>query len=234
MRKVWWRCGQCDHSWETTVASRAGGTGCPACWNRRRGGHVQCRTAGALTRASRATGRGRVASKPEPARTRSAHARRAVIQDRLVVMRRLRARVAGARRGSRDRHPLPDVRTGSAADAGCLTAGDTRQGVPRSASRREAPLPSTSMPDFAHETFMTVAEVAAALRMNQQTIRNWIDAGQLPAVRIGRRVRVLSSDFAALIDNDARRPATGAPDSSHHVRAQQFWDGDWIPDTAVP
>ena len=37
MRKVWWRCGQCDHSWETTVASRAGGTGCPACWNRRRG-----------------------------------------------------------------------------------------------------------------------------------------------------------------------------------------------------
>ena len=90
------------------------------------------------------------------------------------------------------------------------------------------------MPDFANETFMTVAEVAAALRMNQQTIRNWIDAGQLPAVRIGRRVRVLRSDFAALIDNDARRPATGAPDSSHDVRAQQFWDGDWIPDTAVP
>ena len=90
------------------------------------------------------------------------------------------------------------------------------------------------MPDFANETFMTVAEVAAALRMNQQTIRNWIDAGQLPAVRIGRRVRVLRSDFAALIDNDARRPATGAPDPAHDVRAQQFWDGDWIPDTAVP
>ena len=37
MRKVWWRCGQCEHSWETTVASRAGATGCPAGWNRRRG-----------------------------------------------------------------------------------------------------------------------------------------------------------------------------------------------------
>jgi rubrerythrin len=37
MRKVGWRCGQCQHSWETTVASRAGGTGCPACWTRRRG-----------------------------------------------------------------------------------------------------------------------------------------------------------------------------------------------------
>lgn len=35
-RKVWWRCPRCDHAWETTVASRVGGTGCPACWNRRR------------------------------------------------------------------------------------------------------------------------------------------------------------------------------------------------------
>ena len=194
--------------------------------------HVQCRTAGALARASRATGRGRVASDPEPARTRSAHARGAVIQDGLVVVPRLRARVAGARRRSRDRHPLPDVRTESAADSGCLTAIRT-SGATRIARRREAATVD-SMPDFVNETFMTVAEVAAALRMNQQTIRNWIDAGQLPAVRIGRRVRVLSSDFAALIDNDARRPATGAPDSSHDVRAQQFWDGDWIPDTAVP
>jgi excisionase family DNA binding protein len=97
----------------------------------------------------------------------------------------------------------------------------------------EVRLPSTSMPDFADETFMTVAEVAAALRMNPQTIRNWIDAGQLPAVRIGRRVRILSSDFATLIANDVRRPATGALDSSHDVRAQQFWDGEWIPEIAL-
>jgi excisionase family DNA binding protein len=36
------------------------------------------------------------------------------------------------------------------------------------------------MPD----EFMTVAEVAAILKLNQQTIRNWIDTGFLPAVRI--------------------------------------------------
>ena len=37
-RRMWWRCGECGHSWEATVASRtAGGTGCPACWDRRRG-----------------------------------------------------------------------------------------------------------------------------------------------------------------------------------------------------
>jgi len=28
---------------------------------------------------------------------------------------------------------------------------------------------------------MTVAEVAALLKLNQQTIRNWIDGGTLPA-----------------------------------------------------
>jgi len=43
-------------------------------------------------------------------------------------------------------------------------------------------------------------EVADLLKLNQQTIRNWIDAGQLPAIRIGRRVRVLRSDLDRLID----------------------------------
>lgn len=33
-----------------------------------------------------------------------------------------------------------------------------------------------------------VPEVAAALKLKQQTIRNWIDAGTLPPVRLGRRV----------------------------------------------
>lgn len=29
--KVWWLCGACAHEWQTTVASRSTGTGCPAC-----------------------------------------------------------------------------------------------------------------------------------------------------------------------------------------------------------
>jgi hypothetical protein len=36
-RTVWWRCGVCGHDWEATVANRAAGTGCPACWQKRRG-----------------------------------------------------------------------------------------------------------------------------------------------------------------------------------------------------
>ena len=36
--------------------------------------------------------------------------------------------------------------------------------------------------------------------MKQQTTRNWIDSGCLPAIRIGRRVRVKRSDFDALLE----------------------------------
>jgi excisionase family DNA binding protein len=47
---------------------------------------------------------------------------------------------------------------------------------------------------------LTVAEVAAMLKLNQQTIRNWIDAGKLPYVRTGRSVRIKRSDFDRLIE----------------------------------
>ena len=63
---------------------------------------------------------------------------------------------------------------------------------------------------------MTVAEVASILKLNQQTIRNWVDAGKLPAVRLGRRVRIKRSDFDVLVQagssGDAsatRPPSTG-------------------------
>ncbi len=48
--------------------------------------------------------------------------------------------------------------------------------------------------------FMTVAQVAETLKLNQQTVRNWIDQGSLPAFRVGRRVRIRRSDFERLIE----------------------------------
>jgi excisionase family DNA binding protein len=51
-----------------------------------------------------------------------------------------------------------------------------------------------------HE-YLTVAEVAGILKLNQQTVRNWIDRGELPALRVGRRARILRSDFDALIED---------------------------------
>jgi len=39
------------------------------------------------------------------------------------------------------------------------------------------------------EAFLTVADVAERLKLNPQTVRNWIDRGELPAYHVGRRVR---------------------------------------------
>lgn len=55
---------------------------------------------------------------------------------------------------------------------------------------------------------MTVAEVATILKLNEQTVRSWIDAGFLPALRIGRRVRVKRSDFDALLEASYTGPKT--------------------------
>ena len=51
----------------------------------------------------------------------------------------------------------------------------------------------------APDTFLTVAEVAEILKLNQQTVRNWIDQGSLPALRVGRRVRIRRSDFERIL-----------------------------------
>lgn len=57
------------------------------------------------------------------------------------------------------------------------------------------------------DEYLTVAEIAGELKLNQQTIRNMIDRGQLRAVRVGeRRVRVLRSDLDRLLAEGATAP----------------------------
>jgi excisionase family DNA binding protein len=77
------------------------------------------------------------------------------------------------------------------------------------------------------DDFMTVAEVASILKLNQQTVRNWIEHGKLLALHIGRRVRIRRADFDALIQQSAisRREPEPAPPS--------IWDGE-IPLPVVP
>jgi excisionase family DNA binding protein len=48
------------------------------------------------------------------------------------------------------------------------------------------------------DTFLTVAEL---LKLNAQTVRNWIDRGELAAVRVGaRRVRVRESELDRFLE----------------------------------
>jgi excisionase family DNA binding protein len=49
------------------------------------------------------------------------------------------------------------------------------------------------------DEYLTVAEIAEHLKLNQQTLRNWIELGSLPAVRVGRRVRVRRADLDRIL-----------------------------------
>jgi excisionase family DNA binding protein len=70
-----------------------------------------------------------------------------------------------------------------------------------------------------------VAEVAATLKLNQQTVRNWIDQGSLPALRVGRRVRIKRSDFERILDErySGHKEPEPEPDGPS---ADDFWSGE--------
>jgi excisionase family DNA binding protein len=80
-------------------------------------------------------------------------------------------------------------------------------------------------PNEVEESYLTVAEVAEKLKLNQQTVRNWIDQGSLPALRVGRRVRIKRSDFERILEESysgATRTAANRPGPS----ADDFWGGE--------
>jgi excisionase family DNA binding protein len=79
--------------------------------------------------------------------------------------------------------------------------------------------------DLDPDEFLTVADVAATLKLNQQTVRNWIDQGSLPAFRVGRRVRIRRSDFQRILDESY----SGSPASANAAsgpNADDFWGGE--------
>ena len=84
-------------------------------------------------------------------------------------------------------------------------------------------------PPDATDEFLTVAEVAETLKLNQQTIRNWIIAGSLPALHVGRRVRVLRRDLDQLLavaeaSATSAQPGAGAgQDGEGWPDAEAFW-----------
>ncbi|WP_249010899.1 helix-turn-helix domain-containing protein [Conexibacter sp. DBS9H8] len=76
-----------------------------------------------------------------------------------------------------------------------------------------------------NEEFLTVAEVATLLKINEQTVRNWIDRGELSAVRAGRRVRIRRSALdQVLTEVSGARPAATEPVPAG-PSGDDFWGG---------
>jgi excisionase family DNA binding protein len=65
-----------------------------------------------------------------------------------------------------------------------------------------------TIPKPDREAFLTTDEVLAYLQVNLRTVYRLIDAGQLPAVRVGRQWRFRRTDIDAWLDQ--RPPAAGA------------------------
>jgi excisionase family DNA binding protein len=80
-------------------------------------------------------------------------------------------------------------------------------------------------PDL-EDSFLTVAEVAEVLKLNQQTVRNWIDQGSLPALRVGRRVRIKRSDFERILAESYSGGTAAA--SPAGPSAEDFWGGEAV------
>jgi excisionase family DNA binding protein len=92
-----------------------------------------------------------------------------------------------------------------------------------------------TLPD-PEDSFLTVAEVAEMLKLNQQTVRNWIDQGSLPALRVGRRVRIRRSDFERKLAEGYSGGAPPPPPASLQApssSAEDFWGGETV-GIAVP
>ena len=73
-----------------------------------------------------------------------------------------------------------------------------------------------------NDEYLTVNEIAEHLKLNPQTLRNWIDQGSLPAVRIGRRVRIRRADLDRILAQGTTVSVQPAPssDASADARAQ--------------
>ena len=61
-------------------------------------------------------------------------------------------------------------------------------------------------PGAAPVELLTVAEVATLMRLSKMTIYRLIDSGQLPAIRVGRSLRIPKTSVESFL-RDAGQPA---------------------------
>ncbi|MFT4264976.1 MAG: helix-turn-helix domain-containing protein [Nocardioides sp.] len=56
-------------------------------------------------------------------------------------------------------------------------------------------------PELAEAKFLTVAEVAAMMRVSKMTVYRLVHSGEMPAVRVGRSFRVREEDANEYLRN---------------------------------
>jgi len=63
----------------------------------------------------------------------------------------------------------------------------------------------SQQPETTNTRFLTVGEVAAALRVSNMTVYRLINAGELPAVRVGRSFRLREEDYDQFVAGQLTR-----------------------------
>jgi excisionase family DNA binding protein len=85
-----------------------------------------------------------------------------------------------------------------------------------------------------NEEFLTVAEVAALLKINEQTVRNWIDRGELAAVRAGRRVRIRRTALNEVLTAVSTPKPPAAEPAPEGPSGDDFWGGVEVGSAHLP
>lgn len=62
-------------------------------------------------------------------------------------------------------------------------------------------------------SYLTVHEAASRLRVSDLTVRRWIWSGKLPAIRVGRGLRIQQSDLENLLQREPPRSLPGRGES---------------------
>ena len=64
---------------------------------------------------------------------------------------------------------------------------------------------------MSQKEWLTTEQVAAELQVNVQSVRKWIQNGELPASQIGKGYRVSLGDLRAFMQKRKRRQELGHP-----------------------
>lgn len=61
-------------------------------------------------------------------------------------------------------------------------------------------MPDSNQGNASVPTLLTIPEVADRLRVNEKTVRRWIDSQELPAFKLGRQWRLSERDLRRFLN----------------------------------